>query len=151
MNPSQPNKTVLPRRHALKILAAITGAATLASLPNSWETPLVQVGALPVHAQCSIIPGTASLVSINETGGTLDLALFNILTDGPPIRTARIGPAGSVCWTGLEPGDFYELAESISGGDCDGATGIGPLTLEADRVSQITVFCAPAGISTTVN
>lgn len=47
------NQKSLTRREALKTLAAVTGAATLASLPGQWETPLVEVGALPAHAQTS--------------------------------------------------------------------------------------------------
>ena len=52
------DKGVLTRRDALGTLAAITGAVTLASLPGKWETPLVQVGALPIHAQ-----GSASILT----------------------------------------------------------------------------------------
>jgi hypothetical protein len=54
-------KAGLSRRDALKTLAAITGAVTLASLPNNWEKPVVEVGALPAHAQASDIqPGSAA-------------------------------------------------------------------------------------------
>ncbi len=47
-------KTTLTRRDALKTLAAITGAFSLASLPGRWETPLIEAGALPAHAQNSV-------------------------------------------------------------------------------------------------
>ncbi len=50
----EPRKTTLSRRDALKTLAAITGAVSLASLPGRWETPLVEAGALPAHAQNSV-------------------------------------------------------------------------------------------------
>ena len=43
----------LSRRDALKTLTALGGATALSSLPNNWETPLVEVGALPAHAQVS--------------------------------------------------------------------------------------------------
>ena len=43
----------LSRRDALKTLTAMGGAAALSSLPGKWETPLVEVGALPAHAQVS--------------------------------------------------------------------------------------------------
>ena len=43
----------LARRDALKALVAATGALALASLPKEWETPAVEVGALPAHAQVS--------------------------------------------------------------------------------------------------
>jgi hypothetical protein len=43
----------LSRRQLLKILVAAAGAAALASAPNKWKTPVVEVGALPAHAQTS--------------------------------------------------------------------------------------------------
>ena len=43
----------LARRDALKALAAATGAVALAGLPKEWETPAIEVGALPAHAQVS--------------------------------------------------------------------------------------------------
>ncbi|RME74252.1 MAG: twin-arginine translocation signal domain-containing protein, partial [Chloroflexi bacterium] len=51
----------ISRRQALKTLAAITGAVSLASLPN-WEKPVIEVGALPAHAQ------TSTLTISNFTG-----------------------------------------------------------------------------------
>jgi len=41
------------RRQLLKILAATAGAAALSTLPSQWKTPVVEVGALPAHAQAS--------------------------------------------------------------------------------------------------
>ncbi len=41
----------LTRRQALKTLAALTGAAALANLPNNWTRPQVAVGSLPALAQ----------------------------------------------------------------------------------------------------
>ncbi len=43
----------LSRRDLLKLLAAATGAAALSTVPNEWVTPLVEIGALPAHAQGS--------------------------------------------------------------------------------------------------
>ena len=43
----------LPRRDALKVLAALGGAAALSSVPNNWEKPLVEVGSLPAFAAMS--------------------------------------------------------------------------------------------------
>jgi hypothetical protein len=44
------------RRDALKILASLGGAVTLAGLPKGWKTPVVDVGVLPAHAQVSVLP-----------------------------------------------------------------------------------------------
>ncbi len=46
-------KKTINRRQALKTLAAVTGAVSLASLP-AWEKPVIEVGALPAHAQNSM-------------------------------------------------------------------------------------------------
>jgi hypothetical protein len=46
------NKKTLSRREALKIIAASSGAVALAAMPQ-WQTPLVEIGALPAHAQGS--------------------------------------------------------------------------------------------------
>jgi len=44
----------LSRRDLLKMLAASAGAAALATVPNKWVTPIVEIGALPAHAQGSL-------------------------------------------------------------------------------------------------
>jgi len=49
-----PQNKNLSRRDALKTLAAATGAVALTSLPGKWDTPVVEVGALPAHAQSSL-------------------------------------------------------------------------------------------------
>jgi hypothetical protein len=64
------------RRELLKILAAATGATFLSSVPNKWKTPLVEVGALPAHAQGSQLPGTIE--------GTVTLNFAD-----SPIRTGK--------------------------------------------------------------
>lgn len=43
----------LSRRQLLKVLAAAAGTAVLSSVPNKWKTPVVDIGALPAHAQLS--------------------------------------------------------------------------------------------------
>ena len=43
----------LSRRELLKLLAAATGAAAISTIPNKWVTPIVEIGALPAHAQGS--------------------------------------------------------------------------------------------------
>jgi hypothetical protein len=48
----KPSKEV-SRRDAMKILAAVAGAAALANLPSKWSTPELATGVLPAHAQTS--------------------------------------------------------------------------------------------------
>ena len=50
-SPNEPQSPVLSRREALKVLAAVSGAAALTNLPQSWSTPLIEVGVIPAHAQ----------------------------------------------------------------------------------------------------
>jgi len=54
MSELQDKNSSLSRREALKALAAASGAVMLAGMPQNWETPVVQVGNLPVHAQGSV-------------------------------------------------------------------------------------------------
>ncbi len=49
-------KQSLTRRDALKALAATGGAVALSTLPDKWETPVVEVGTLPAFAQGSPQP-----------------------------------------------------------------------------------------------
>ncbi len=63
----------LSRREALKALAALGGAATLLTLPNEWEKPVVQVGTLPVFAQATPTcpnPSTISNLSVSDRQGS---------------------------------------------------------------------------------
>lgn len=48
-------QTKISRRDAIKILAAAVGATTVANLPPEWSRPDLEVGALPAHAQTSIV------------------------------------------------------------------------------------------------
>ena len=61
-------KQKLSRREALKTLAALTGASTLAHLPGHWEIPKIEVGSLPAHAQSSPGPITLSNLSVDAFG-----------------------------------------------------------------------------------
>ncbi|MBI5962596.1 MAG: twin-arginine translocation signal domain-containing protein [Chloroflexi bacterium] len=45
----------ISRRDAMKILAAVAGAAALANLPSKWSKPELVEGVLPAHAQTSTI------------------------------------------------------------------------------------------------
>lgn len=61
----------LSRREALKTLAALTGAATLATLPDQWSTPVIETGVLPAHAQTSGPPSLSDLRTVVYQAGTL--------------------------------------------------------------------------------
>jgi len=64
----------LSRRQALKTLAVATGVMTLSNLPEQWQSPLVELGHLPAHAQGS--PTNAELIiydlSISDAQGVCD-------------------------------------------------------------------------------
>jgi hypothetical protein len=63
----------LSRREALKILAATTGAVALSNLPSRWETPLIESGQLPAHAQASPAPTPTATPVTAPPLGTGDL------------------------------------------------------------------------------
>jgi hypothetical protein len=62
------DKSLLTRRELLKILTATGGAVALASVPSEWKTPVVEVGALPAHAQGSLFGTIAGRITL-VTGG----------------------------------------------------------------------------------
>ena len=108
-------KIILTRRDALKALAAITGAATLANLPGKWEIPLIEVGALPAHAACSIVPGTVTFQVSNPTDGT-----FYLIYTGPYYnKSITVAPGGIGCLTGMPIGVELPYEEWVEGGVCD--------------------------------
>jgi hypothetical protein len=71
---------LLTRREALKVLAAATGAVALSTLPQTWKTPIVEVGVLPAHAQGA--SGPAPVVS-NVSGSWLPVF------DAPSAKTSQ--------------------------------------------------------------
>ncbi len=48
------SQELFTRRDLLKMLAASAGATALSTVPNKWVTPIVEIGALPAHAQGSL-------------------------------------------------------------------------------------------------
>jgi hypothetical protein len=64
------SQSPISRRHLLKILAAAAGTAVLTTVPNKWKTPVVDVGALPAHAQTlsgrGAISGTVAITTGSE-------------------------------------------------------------------------------------
>jgi hypothetical protein len=80
----------LSRRDLLKLLTAAAGAAALSTVPNKWETPVVEIGALPAHAQASrqgTVTGTLREV-VTDTSATNSAA-----TDGRTF-TVSVQPSG---------------------------------------------------------
>ena len=69
MTTSKQDRQILSRREALKTLAAATGAVALANLPNEWETPVIETGLLPAHAQVS--PGPGPILGTGDFQATL--------------------------------------------------------------------------------
>lgn len=49
------DESSLTRREALKLLLALTGGTALTTLPTKWETPVIELGHLPAHAQVSTV------------------------------------------------------------------------------------------------
>ena len=96
-------KKTLSRREALKTLAAVSGVAVLMSVKNKWETPLVQVGVLPAHAQAS---RAATLIVRNSTSGTI-IVTVNPLNASPltSLDTQNIPRDGAGTFS-LTPGTY---------------------------------------------
>ena len=68
MNRPEPDVTEnekidLSRREALKVIAALGGTAALLTIPNKWEKPAINVGALSAFAQISPTCGSPSTIS----------------------------------------------------------------------------------------
>lgn len=51
------------RRDALKAVVVAAGVATLSNLPDKWQTPVIDVGVLPAHAQISGLIFISNLTS----------------------------------------------------------------------------------------
>ena len=114
MSHSESNQQTVSRREALKVLTAAGGAMALSTLPDKWETPMVQVGALPALAQTSPVPSIISSLVINGPLGPCDpgggqsgdlfTASFNysdpdsdVLADQARVRTSfEFSPSGAV-------------------------------------------------------
>jgi hypothetical protein len=139
---SQPKKT-LSRREALKALAAVSGVAVLSSVKNEWETPLVQVGVLPAHAQASNL---SNLTLTNGTGG----GPLSVTVNGPgssgPIRSAaeiiiEFANDGESETLTLEPGTYVI---TVSAEMCPDPLPGSEITVELEAgETEIIVFTCP--------
>jgi len=111
MNPR--TKKTLSRREALKTLAAVSGVAVLMSVKNKWETPLVQVGVLPAHAQAS---RAATLIVRNSSccgPTTVSIGPSSSPISSTQIEDVEIPEGGSATFT-LDPGTY----EVTGTGEC---------------------------------
>lgn len=111
LNPDNKHFTV-SRRDALKTIAAATGAAALSTLPNRWESPVLETGALPAFAQASPHPFTNKITSVTFAGPNSDLMDWQsepgwitiFRTPGPPAPP----PCGRRPFPGSSPCPWIE-------------------------------------------
>ncbi|MBE2269919.1 MAG: hypothetical protein IAE80_16905 [Anaerolinea sp.] len=80
----------LTRRDAIKIITAAT-AGTLLILPDKWAKPLLNIGALPAHAQTSVIRSLVCPANppIAEVSGSLNILVSVQVT--PPAAGISVG------------------------------------------------------------
>jgi hypothetical protein len=127
----------LTRREALKTLAAVTGAATLASLPKQWETPLIEIGALPAHAQGSelVIPEVIGIGSTETYTGIGGFSYFDGAgqVDDSASLVASLGPCNEIVFDG-------PLSNTVPlGGPIPGSTAVNGVILFL--FNSATKFC----------
>ncbi len=126
-----PHNKNLSRRDALKTLAAVTGAVALTSLPGKWAKPVVEVGALPAHAQGSFTIRliSAEFIRVNDcangNGSTAELILdYNDPTGNVTVSDTSIlmlymeghpsNVSGSNQWP-LSDTDFTVVGDEFTG------------------------------------
>lgn len=91
----------------MKILSATGGAIAASSLlPNKWSSPVVETGAIPVHAQSTPLLGTGDLqitltwdtgVPLGDPGNRVDMDLHVIEPDGTEVYYVnRNGPTATL-------------------------------------------------------
>jgi hypothetical protein len=125
-------KKNLSRREALKAIAAVTGVAALSSVKNKWETPLVQVGVLPAHAQASL-SATLIVRNVQCCGPTR----VTVMPSSSPISSTEIvdiPDGGSATFT-LAPGTYDVTGE----GECDSKETV---DLDPGETEEVVVGCA---------
>jgi len=103
-------KKTINRRQALKTLVAVTGAVSLASLP-AWEKPVIEVGALPAHAQNS---ANATIQVSNSSGSDVSITVY-LYRNGNEQDSQDLNPGESHTWS-VEPID----APATNGVACSG-------------------------------
>ena len=152
-------KKTINRRQALKTLAAVTGAVSLASLP-AWEKPVIEVGALPAHAQSSMATIRVTNVDQNSipvsiyqlqsgAGTTVQLSLGTLIAGPVTIPAGQthdftVPPISPITTLGVESDVTYCDNGYITYSDCTtpGAQGIRSVCLAAGEIWETTVSCA---------
>ena len=114
----------------------------LLSVKNKWETPLVQVGALPAHAQASNI---ANLTLTNGTGGGPLIVTVNGPGSSPIRSTAEIiiefQNDGESQTLTLEPGVYEITADAEM---CFNPSPPSPITIDLQAGETVAiVFTCP--------
>lgn len=130
----------LSRREALKMLAGLTGATALSSLPNRWSTPFMEVGVLPAFAQCSATDTAAALIVTNKTDGQATVTVDE--TEGPGHFGLKVGPQAHDCLGGIAPGT-YDVCVTIVGGTCARSeTCLDPTAFDAGDEFGLEIDCS---------
>ena len=117
------SQTGTSRRQFLKIVAAAAGTAVLSSVPSKWETPVVDVGMLPAHAQ--------GLSGNGAIEGTISVPIVvqPIRTNSPAAPSVAVGTISPIVIPGV----------------------VGtPVINGTHRIAPYTISNVPAGTSYTV-
>jgi len=125
-------KKTLTRREALKTLAAVTGVAVLSSVKNEWETPLVQVGVLPAHAQASL----SSTLIVRNSLGSGPTTVTVLPSNSSPISSMEtvVIPDGGLEIFTLAPGTYDVAGE----GECPS---LQTVELDPGATEEVVVGC----------
>lgn len=110
-------KRTLSRRDALKTLVAATGAIALTNLPEQWDTPVIEAGVIPAHAQASAAPiGTLAISNLTEVFTGVNDCTTSQGAGSTSIVTMNYNdPSGGVV-NGTVVNEVFTLLPSGSGG-----------------------------------
>ena len=148
---SQPS---ISRRQLLKIVAAAAGTAVLSSVPNKWETPVVDVGMLPAHAQGlsgnGAIDGYVVLqYTFNPTGTNSPANNVSVRTISPLVINGLVGAPVPLAGEDLYhytinnvPAGIYTVQANSS---CGGGnkSGVGVTAGATTMYINFSFLCAP--------
>ncbi len=125
---NKPSKEI-SRRDAMKILAAVAGAAALANIPGKWTKPGLEVGVLPAHAQTSVGAHTLA-AGASDPAANFCFPLDSTVTITPPtsgiLMRYVITPSAGVIITS---------PAALTGTASTNASGIASLSVTVDGFS----------------